>query len=158
MEKEDLTDLGDVKNNFLAILKGDATLVGMLGKDRKGEIPVYLGWQQSQKVRLPSVSIIDVADVGEVAGLGDLLAGGKRYEWYHAIIQVDAWASDTDKRDEISAQMKKVVLGKTTEFEQARLSVSPPSLIPVDEVEENSPIFRHSLRFPVWYVMEALQS
>jgi len=149
-----MTDLADVKNKFLEVLKGDSELASLLGKDRKGQVPVYLGWQQGQKVRLPSVSIIDVADVGEVSGLGDLLAGGKRYEWYHALIQVDVWAGETDKRDQISAQIKRVVLKESVDFEHAGMMVSPPSVTPVDEPEANPPIFRHSLRFPVFYVVE----
>lgn len=149
-----MTDLADVKNKFLDVLKGNSELVSLLGKDQKGQTPVYLGWQ-SQKVHLPSVSIIDVADVGEVSGLGDLLAGGKRYEWYHALIQVDVWAGETDKRDQVSAQIKKAVLENSVDFEQAGMMVSPPSVTPVDEPEVNPPVFRHSLRFPVLYVVEA---
>jgi len=149
-----LTALADVKAKIVNVLKSDSALASLLGKDRQGQTPIYLGWQKAENLRVPSIIVSEVSETGEVSGLGDCFDGSKRYEWYHAIIQVDVWASSSSQRDQVSSQVKKVMLANFAVFKSDGIVVSPPSVAVLDEVDEKPPIFRHSLRYPVWYVME----
>jgi len=104
---------------------------------------------------LPSVTVTDVTDHGEVSGLNDSYDGGKRYEWDHALIQIDAWAKTATSRDEISARIKKILLKASTEFREIGVSLSAPVVATLNEAKRL--IFRHSLRYDCFFVTEAEQ-
>jgi len=149
-----VTDLSEVKAKIVDVLKDDSALTSLLGKDRKGQTPIYLCWQKSESLHIPSIVVSEISETGEVSGLGDCFDGSKRYEWYYATIQVDVWASTASQRDLISAQVKKVMFANFGVLKSDGIVVSPPSVIVLDETDEKPPIFRHSLRYPVWYIME----
>ena len=93
-----MTDLATVKQEIVDILLLDTELCTLLGVDPAGDTPVYLGLQFGKHPVLPSVTVTDVAEQGEVSGLNDGFDGFDRYEWSYAIIQVDVWAADEEKQ------------------------------------------------------------
>jgi len=105
-----LTDLAAIKQEIVDILVIDSDLMKLLGEDPAGDVPVYNGWQFGKHPVLPSVTITDAADVGEVSGLGDGFDGTTVYEWSYTVIQIDVWAADEALRDVISAQVRRLCL------------------------------------------------
>ncbi len=151
-----MTDLADVKQKLIDVLKDDAALTTVLGPDASGQIPVCGEWPMGKTMWLPSVTVTDITDRGEVSGLNDSFDGGKRYEWDHALIQVDVWAKTAASRDEISARIKKTLLKASTEFRDIGVSLGAPMIVALNEAKRL--IFRHSLRYDCFFVTEAAQT
>ena len=148
-----MTDLADVKQKFVDILKADAPLVSLLGSDAAGQTPIYKEWPMGKMMWLPEVTVIDIVDHGEVSGLNDAFDGSKRYEWDSVLIQVDVWAKTAQSRDSISSRIKKVLLKAVTDFRAIGVALSAPEMLTLNEVKRL--IFRHSLRYRAFFVTEA---
>jgi hypothetical protein len=148
-----MTDLATVKQEIVDILLSDTELCTLLGEDPAGDVPVYLGWQFGKHPVLPSVTVTDIADSGEVSGLGDGFDGTYRYEWSYVVIQVDVWAADEASRDSITAQVRKAMLLAVVEFTGLGIAFLSSSIAVVNE--PNELVFRHSLRYNIFYELSA---
>jgi hypothetical protein len=148
-----LTDLSEIKQEIVEILFSDTELCTLLGEDPAGDVPVYNGWQFGKHPVLPSVTVTDIADSGEVSGLGDGFDGTYRYEWSYVVIQIDIWAPDEASRDSITAQVRKAMLLAVVEFTGLGIAFLSSSIAVVNE--PNELVFRHSLRYNVFYELSA---
>jgi hypothetical protein len=144
--------LDGVKQKFVDVLKADAALGTLLGYDAAGNVPVYLHWPMGKMMFLPEITVTDVVDQGEVSGLNDAYDGTKRYEWSEAQVQVDVWAKSEGSRGLITAQVRKVLLNALADFRSIGVSLGAPLVTSLNETKRL--IFRHSLRYPVFYVLE----
>jgi len=147
-----MTDLSDVKQKFVDVLRADAPLASLLGLDASGQVPIYREWPMGRMMWLPEVTVTDILDRGEISGLNDAYDGSKRYEWDHDLIQVDVWAKNAESRDSISSQIKKVLLKALADFRAIGISLSAPDILALNEAKRL--IFRHSLRYTALYVTE----
>jgi len=147
-----MTDLSDVKQKVVDVLKADSTLATLLGNDAAGEVPVYKEWPMGKMMWLPEVTVTDILDRGEISGLNDAYDGSKRYEWDHGLIQVDVWARDAASRDGISTRAKKVLLKALADFRAIGISLSAPEIMALNEAKRL--IFRHSLRYTAFFATE----
>ena len=76
-----MTTLAALKAYIVGILVLDDVLSGLIGKDAAGDIPVYNRWQFGSSIIIPSISITDVNEAGEVSGLNNGFDGTNFYEW-----------------------------------------------------------------------------
>jgi hypothetical protein len=148
-----LTDLSAIKQEIVDILLSDTDLCSLLGEDPAGDVPVYLGWQFGKHPILPSVTVTDIADSGEISGLNDGFDGINRYEWSYVVIQIDVWASDESSRDAITAQVRKALLLAAVGLTGLGLAFLSSSVAVVNE--PNELVFRHSLRYNIFYELSA---
>ena len=147
-----MADLTSIKQKIVDILKADVTLGTLLGNDAAGNMPVYLHWPMGKMMFLPEITVTDTVDQGEVSGLNDAYDGTKRYEWSEAQVQVDVWARAEESRDLITAQVRKVLLDALADFKSIGVSLGAPLVTSLNETRRL--IFRHSLRYPAFYVLE----
>lgn len=145
-----------VKTAIINLLRADADIQAMLGKDRRGNIPVYAGFEE-HKIHKPCITVDDVAETAEVSALNDDYDGQTRREWCYLTVQIDCWAGNRDLRDQLATQIRKVILkGQATlRTEGGVIMISPPSVTILDEPDARPPIWRKSLRYRLWYVLEA---
>lgn len=148
-----MTDLADVKQKFVDVLKADSILVTLLGTDAAGQVPIYKEWPMGKLMWLPEVTVTDIVDHGEVSGLNDAFDGSKRYEWDNAQIQIDVWAKTAQSRDSISSRIKRTLLEALTDFRAVGVALSAPEILTLNEAKRL--IFRHSLRYRAFFVTEA---
>jgi len=159
-EANRVTDAGTVKQAIVDLLKGDADIQTLLGKDRQGEVPVYFGFENIlEKTHFPCITVEDITEIGEVSGLADGYNGSNVKEWYHSVIQIDCWAKSAEKRDSIASQVKKTILkGKSTLRSSDVIMIQEPSVVIVNEPYRKPAIFRKCLRYRVFYIFEVLVS
>ena len=148
-----MTDLSEVKQKIVDILLLDTVLCTLLGEDPAGDTPVYNGWQFGKHPVFPSVTVTDIADSGEVSGLGDGFDGTYRYEWSYVVIQIDVWAADEASRDAVTAQVRKAMLLAVVEFTGLGVSFFSSNIAVVNE--PNELVFHHSIRYNVFYELSA---
>ncbi len=147
-----MSDIGAVKTEILSLLKADETLQGLLGKDPRGNYPVYHSLVQHE-IHKPSITVEDIVGQAETSGLNDAFDGVKRYQWRHSVIQVDCWSSKhAEERDRLAVAVRKCLLRNLVD--QA-LYIQEPSITVLDETDVKPPLWRASLRFKVMYVLEA---
>jgi len=144
-----LTDLAKVKQKIVNILLEDDALCTLLDVDPAGDVPVYYGWQLGKHPVVPSVTVTDIADSGEVSGLNDGFDGTTRYEWSYVVVQVDVWAADEDSRDAVTAQVRKALLKAAVGLTGLGIAFLSSSIAVVNE--PNELVFRHSLRYNIFY-------
>lgn len=152
-----MSDSGTVKQALVDLLKNDSNIQSLLGKDRRGNIPVYLGFSQVlHRTHFPCITVDDVTEVGEVSGLNDGYDGSKYCEWYWFTCQVDVWAKTVTSRDQIASQVKKTVLaGKDTLRNSGIRMIQEPNVVVLNELDGKPPIFRKSIRYRIFYVLES---
>jgi len=148
-----LTDLSAIKQEIVDILLSNTELCELLGKDPAGDVPIYNGWQFGKHPVLPSITVTDIVDSGEVSGLGDGFDGTTVYEWSYTVIQIDVWASDEISRDAITAQVRKALLLAAVGLSGLGMAFLSSSIAVVNE--PNELVFRHSLRYNVFYELSA---
>jgi len=153
-----MTDIITVKKAILDILKADSTLQNLLGKDKYGNIPIYHSFIQ-HRIHKPCITIEDVSDQGEVSSLNDAYDGTYRFEWHFAIIQIDCWSSNgPEERDQIQKAVQKCLLNDSNQ--QALRSngiiyLQEPSIRALDEMDVKPPLWRKSLRYRVFYILDS---
>jgi hypothetical protein len=145
--------LSAIKQEIVDILLSDTDLGTLLGEDPAGDTPVYLGWQFGKHPVLPSVTVTDIVDSGEVSGLGDGFDGTTVYEWSYTVIQIDVWALDEASRDAITAQVRKALLLAAVGLSGLGMAFLSSSIAVVNE--PNELVFRHSIRYNVFYELSA---
>jgi hypothetical protein len=148
-----LTDLSEVKQEIVDILLSDIELCELLGEDPAGDVPIYYGWQLGKHPVVPSVTVTDIAEVGEVSGLNDGFDGTTRIEWSYVVVQIDVWAPDEASRDALSAQVRKAMLLAVVEFTGLGMSFLSSYIAVLNE--PNDLVFRHSLRYTIFYQLSA---
>ncbi len=148
-----MTDLSEVKQKIVDILLEDDTLSTLLSVDPAGDVPIYYGWQQGKHPVVPSVTVTDIAESGEVSGLNDGFDGTTRYEWSYVVVQIDVWAPDEASRDALSAQVRKAMLLAVVEFTGLGMSFLSSGIAVLNE--PNELVFRHSIRYTIFYQLEA---
>ncbi len=151
-----MTSLADVTAKFVEVLLDDEDLEDLLGKDPAGATPVYDRWPMGEHVWLPSVSVSAVGLVGEVSGLNDGFDGSSRSEWEFPTVQVDVWAATQALRDSISELVRQVLFKGKSEFRSVGVSIDAPTVRPLNEVKPL--IFRHSLSYKVFYILEVAEA
>ena len=152
-----MADTAAVKQAIVDLLKNDTDMQTLLGKDRQGETPVYLGYENIlKKTWFPCVTVDEVSESGETSGLSDGYDGLNVSEWYYAVIQVDCWAKTAEQRDSLLTQVKKTILkGKLSLQSSGIIMISEPTVTALDEPDAKPPIFRRSIRYRVFYILEA---
>jgi len=148
-----LTDLSAIKQKIVDILLLDTVLCTLLDEDPAGDVPIYNGWQFGKHPVFPSVTVTDIVDSGEVSGLSDGFDGTYRYEWSYVVVQIDVWAPNEASRDSITTQVRKAMLSATTDF--TGLGVYFLSSLIAVVNEPNELVFRHSIRYNVFYEVSA---
>jgi len=152
-----LTSIVDVKAAIINILKSDVTLQGLVGKDSRGNYAIYHGYIQ-HRIHKPCVTVEDITDQAEVAGLNDAYDGVKRYQWQHAVIQIDCWSDkNADERDRLQVAVQECLLKKENQDalrDSGIIYLQEPLVLPLDEVNVKPPIYRKSLRYHVFYVLD----
>lgn len=152
-----MTSIVDVKSAILNLLKSDVTLQGLVGKDSRGNYAIYQGYIQHE-IHKPCVTVEDVTDQAEVAGLNDGYDGSKRYQWQYAVIQIDCWSDrHADERDKLQVAVQECLLRKENQdslYGSGIIYVQEPLVSPLDEVDVKPPLWRKSLRYRVFYVLE----
>ena len=151
-----MTSLADVTAKFVEVLLEDDELETLLGDDPAGDVLVYDRWPVGEHVWLPSVSVSAVGLVGEVSGLNDGYDGSSRSEWEFPTVQVDVWAAKEALRDSISEAVRAALFKGKSEFRSVGVSVDAPTVRPLNEVKPL--IFRHSLSYKVFYVLEVAEA
>jgi len=140
-----------VKKAIIDLLKADSTLQSLLTKDANGNWPIYHSLVQ-HKIHKPCITIEDVTSQGQVSGLNDSYDGSKRYEWQFAVIQVDCWSSkNAEERDNMEIAVEKCLLRNSV---SGTLHVHEPTILAVDEPDVKPPLWRKSLRYRVFYLLE----
>jgi len=152
-----MSDSATIKQALVDLLKNDTDIQNLLGKDREGNYPVYLGFERIlQQPFLPCITVDDSYEDGDVSGLGDGYDGSKYKEWYTFVPQIDCWAKTVNKRDSIVSQVKKTILkGKSTLRSSGIVMIQDPSIVVLNELERKPPIFRKSMRYRIFYIVEA---
>ena len=145
-----MTDIKDVKKKIREVLIADASISGIVGSR------VYEGWLD-RSYALPCITITDVSENGVEAQLGGNM------DEYNSTVQVDVWCKGTSaksgplNRDEL-AKTVKVALGEKANFQAMRaagFTLYPPTILPLTETDLKPPVYRKSLRFPVFYFTES---
>ena len=151
-----MSTITTVKKAIINLLKADVDLQTLLGKDQKGNIPVYASFEE-HKIHKPSITVDDIAETSEVSALNDDYDGQTRKEWCYPVIQIDCWAGDRTLRDQLASQVRRAILkGQATlRREGGVIMVFPPLVVILDEPDAKPPIWRKSLRYRLWYVLEA---
>jgi len=140
-----------VKKAIIDLLKADATLQSFLTKDVNGNWPVYHSLVQ-HKIHKPCVTLEDITDQCEVSGLKDSYDGSKRYQWQFAVIQIDCWSSkNAENRDQLQIAIQKCLLKNSV---NGTIYVQEPIILALDEPDSKPPLWRKSLRYRVFYVLE----
>ena len=148
-----MTDITSVKKEIIDVLKADPVLQALLTKDQRGEWPVYHSFVQ-HKIHKPCITVEDVTGQAEVSGLNDAYDGSARYEWNHAVIQVDCWSSrHAEERDKLQTAVQRCLLKNAV---GSVLYVHEPTVLALDEMDVKPPLWRKSLRFKVMYVLEVV--
>jgi len=136
-----MTDIIDVKEKVRSVLLNDPEVSSLVGSR------VYVGWFE-RSFRLPCVTIYDVSENGEPAGLG-----GEMDE-YAGTVQVDVWSSKGPLERDQLAKAVKAALGKKANFQNMQSSgfmLGSPAVRSLDELDVKPPIYRKSLQFTVLY-------
>lgn len=150
-----MSDIITVKKAIIDLLKADSTLQSLLTKDRHGNWPIYHSLVQ-HKIHKPCLTVEDITETGEVSGLNDGYNGSKRYEWLFAVIQIDCWSGKhADERDQLQIAVQKCLLKNS--ISQA-IYVQEPSIMALDESDVKPPLWRKSLRYRVFYILEVATS
>lgn len=152
-----MSDSATIKQALVDLLKNDTDIQNLLGKDREGNYPVYLGFERIlQQPFLPCITVDDSYEDGDVSGLGDGYDGLTYREWYWFVSQIDCWAKMVNKRDSIVSQVKKTILkGKATVRTSGIAMIQDPSVVVLNELDRKPPIFRKSMRYRIFYILEA---
>jgi hypothetical protein len=153
-----MSDTATIKQALVDLLKNDTDIQNVLGKDREGNYPVYLGFEQIlQKPFLPCITVDDSYEEGDVSGLNDGYDGSNYKEWYWFVAQIDCWAKTVNKRDSITSQVKKSILkGKSTlRTSGGVIMIQDPSVVVLNELDRKPAIFRKSVRYRIFYILEA---
>jgi len=141
----------DIKKAIIDLLKADVTLQSLLSTDENGEVPVYHAFV-SHKRHTPCVTVEDVTDQAEVSALNDGYDGSKRYQWQHAVIQIDCWSTDgPEERDRLQDAVQKCLLKNVP---SGVIYCHEPLILALDKLDSKPLLWRKSLRFKVMYVME----
>jgi len=153
-----MVDIITVKAAIINLLRNDSSLQSLLTKDSNGNWPVYHSLIQ-HTLHKPCVTIEDALDQGEVSGLNDSYDGSKSYEWREAQIQIDCWStSGPEERDRLQATVQKCLLKKANQ-EALRSSdiieIKIPVIRPLDDVSVNPPLWRKSLSYKVFYILDS---
>jgi len=147
-----MTTIKDVKQTLLTILKANIVLQDLLKKDSGGNWPIYQSFVQ-HAIYKPCVTIEGITDQAEVSALNDGYDGAKRYQWQHAVIQIDCWSmKNAEERDSLAVAVMKCLLKNPV---SGTIYVQEPTVTALDEMDVKPPLWRKSLRFKVMYVMEA---
>ena len=151
-----MPDIIDVKRAIIEVLKSDETLRGLLGKDGRNDYPIYHAFIQ-HRIHRPCITVEDVTDKAENAGLNDAFYGDKRYQWQHAVIQIDCWSSkNPNERDKLQVAVQKCLLKNQDLLrEKGIIYMQEPLVFPLDEVNVKPPLWRKCLRYHVFYILEA---
>lgn len=146
-----MSRISAIKNGIVAVLKADSAVQSLLGKDVHGEYPVYPSYFLPKK-KFPCITVEEITDQAEVSGLKDGYDGTKRYQWQHAIVQVDCWSAkgQAERNDVADAVMKCLLKNSVSDA----LYVQEPSVTVHDELDVQPSLWRKSLRFKVMYVLE----
>lgn len=151
------SEIKTVKAAVLGVLRDDTILQGLLTKDSNDDWPIYHTLIQ-HKIQKPCVTVEDVTDQGEVSGLKDGYDGSNRYEWHFAVVQIDCWSSKhADERDQLQVAVQKCLLkgsNQDTLRSSGVIFVQEPSILALDEPDSKPPLWRKSLRYRVFYVLE----
>ena len=152
-----MSDTLTIKQALVDLLKNDADIQNVLGKDREGNYPVYLGFEKMlERPFLPCITVDDSYEDGDVSGLNDGYDGSNYREWYWFVAQIDCWAKTVNKRDSIISQVKKTILkGKATLRTSGLTMVQNPSVVILNELDRKPPVFRKSMRYRIFYILEA---
>jgi len=152
-----MSDVLTIKGALVDLLKNDPDIRALLGKDREGNYPVYLGFDRVlQQPFWPCITVDDSYEDGDVSGLGDGYDGSKYREWYWFVPQIDCWAKTVSKRDSIVSQVKKTILkGKSTLRTSGAIMIQDPSVLILNELDRKPPVFRKSMRYRIFYILEA---
>jgi len=145
-----LTSTEEIKDYLVQVFVADVTLSTLLGTDAAGDVPVYKGWQFGQHPVLPSVTVTDVSDVGEVSGLGDGFDGSTKSEWSFVVVQIDVWASTESERDQVAQRIRELMLGDNL----FSIGCCFNSVLALSMNEAEDLIFRKCLRYTVFYQVE----
>lgn len=146
-----MVNIADVKQKIVETLKADSNLAGLLGRDASGQTPIYRDLIMGRMLWLPSVVVSDASVRCEPGGLNDAYDGMKRYEWSHALIQIDVWAKNPSQRDELSARVQQVLLAANP-GDLGLNDLSPPLIVALAEPERS--VYRHSMRYTVFYTTD----
>jgi hypothetical protein len=142
----DVPSVADVKKGIREVLLADPSVVGLVD-DR-----VFLEWALRKAV-FPCLSIVEVTDQTEASGLKDSFDGSKRYQWHHAVIQVDCWSQKSaEERDQLANTVEKCLLKNPVE---GAIYVQEPAITALDELDVKPALWRKSLRYKVMCIMEA---
>lgn len=152
-----MSDVLTIKGALVDLLGNDADIQSLLGKDREGNCPVYLGFERVlQQPFWPCITVDDSYEDGDVSGLNDGYDGSSYKEWYWFVPQIDCWAKTVSKRDSIVSQVKKTILkGKAALRSSGVLIIQDPSIVILNELDRKPPIFRKSMRYRIFYIVEA---
>jgi len=153
-----MSDIIAVKKAIINLLKADSTLQSLLEKDSNGNWPIYHTFVQ-HSIHKPCITVEDITDQGEVSGLNDSYDGAKRYGWHLAIIQIDCWSTKhADERDQLQVAVQECFL-KGSNQNALRSSgvvyIQDPSILALDEPNVKPLLWRKSLRYSVFYILEA---
>jgi len=152
-----MSDSATIKQALVDLLKSDTDIRNLLGKDREGDYPVYLGFERLLETPfLPCITVDDSYEDGDVSGLGDGYDGSTYKEWYWFVTQIDCWAKTVNNRDSITSQIKKTILKKKATLRSSGIiMIQDPSVIVLNELDRKPPIFRKSMRYRIFYILEA---
>jgi len=119
--------------------------------DEYNEMPIYHGYIE-HKARLPCITIMDVTDQAEVSAFNNGYDGEKRYQWQHAVIQIDCWSKNSpEERDDLADAVLKCLLKNNV---SGVLYLQEPLILTLDEVAWKPRLWRKAIRFKVMYVLE----
>jgi len=140
-----MTDIIDVKKKIREILQADSTVADYVGSR------VYIGWFE-RSFKLPCITIIDVAENGENAGLG-----GEMDE-YAGTVQIDVWSKESPLERDQLAKAVKAALGNKINFQSMQTAgfvLGSPVVRALDELDVKPLLFRKSLSFTVLYFTDS---
>ncbi len=152
-----MSTIVSVKKAIIDLLKTDSGLLNLLTKDSNGDWPIYQSFVQ-HPIHAPCVTVEDVTSQGQVSGLKDGYDGSKRCEWEFAVVQMDCWSSkNPEERDYLQSSVMKCLLkGSNQDILRSNgiFHVQEPVVVALDELDAEPPLWRKSLRYRVFYILE----
>jgi hypothetical protein len=140
-----LTDIIDVKKEVRDVLLADTGVSNIVGSQ------VYIGWFE-RDFTLPCVTIFDSSETVEPAGINDAYDGSSRYQFRHAIVQIDCWSSrNPEERDRLQDAVQKCLLKSAL---SSVLFVQEPSIRALDELDVKPLFWRKCLSYRSLFVRE----
>jgi hypothetical protein len=140
-----LTNIIDVKKEVRDVLLADMGVSSMVGSQ------VHIGWFE-RDFNLPCVTIFDPSETVEPAGINDAYDGSSRYQFRHAIVQIDCWSSrNPEERDRLQDAVQRCLLKSSL---SAVLFVQEPSIRAIDELDVKPLLWRKSLSYRSLFVRE----